>query len=225
MTSPADPVDKRWGVPNWRDQTEYGHYARMSGDQLRWEYLRRNPDYRSDWRLHGHLTGFDAENFDWPRRYGIKWPSDPAVDTRPPFAEGDRLFVPYGADQDSSFEMSALEFVRRAGLSGYVLALIDPAVGIRDNLNRIEAEYSAILRDWREKGSRPGRNQNGDAPQFLRALDAVQSGLTYSIICEILNENLTGRSARPIDESGFKNRVKSARDYAEKITGVPWPRS
>jgi hypothetical protein len=43
------PNAEEWGVPDWRSVANYDPQAR-SGREWAWEFLRRNPDYRSFWR-------------------------------------------------------------------------------------------------------------------------------------------------------------------------------
>lgn len=45
----------KWRVPNWRDEKEYKYVAHdyhspLINDQLRWEFVRRQQQYRDEWR-------------------------------------------------------------------------------------------------------------------------------------------------------------------------------
>ena len=42
-----DQVD--WGVPDWRDAKAYPGWDEIGILGWRWEFLRRNPEYRRDW--------------------------------------------------------------------------------------------------------------------------------------------------------------------------------
>ncbi|MBE9549791.1 MAG: hypothetical protein IMF09_10330 [Proteobacteria bacterium] len=43
-------TNNRWGCPNWKDRESYPHNGDDLSDALwRWEFIRRDPDYRQAW--------------------------------------------------------------------------------------------------------------------------------------------------------------------------------
>ncbi len=60
----------------WHPSAAYLYVLHLDGPTLAWEYLRRHPDYRRDWRRH-HRCG-DAV----ARRWGLHGLENPALDAR-----------------------------------------------------------------------------------------------------------------------------------------------
>ncbi|HBV8384434.1 TPA: DUF2285 domain-containing protein [Citrobacter freundii] len=59
---------------HWHPTAAYLYVLHLDGPALAWEYLRRHPDYRLDWR---HRRRPDAA-----RRWGLRLLEDPALDAR-----------------------------------------------------------------------------------------------------------------------------------------------
>jgi hypothetical protein len=56
--------------PDWRSATAYAYLDNLSPSELAWEFLRRNPDYRSDYRT----TLRDAdEPAEFPELLMLRW--------------------------------------------------------------------------------------------------------------------------------------------------------
>lgn len=63
---------------DWQPPHDYAYCARLSRDQWAWEFLRRNPDYQSDYRR--FITLWRALEADYgapPQRDFARWKQDP----------------------------------------------------------------------------------------------------------------------------------------------------
>lgn len=45
----AAEFDNEWGVPDWRDQSQYPEPNDLTSNLWRWQFVRRMPDYREVW--------------------------------------------------------------------------------------------------------------------------------------------------------------------------------
>ncbi|WP_232793196.1 transcriptional regulator domain-containing protein [Caulobacter hibisci] len=54
----------------WRSAQAYDYVDELSAADLAWEYLRRNPDYQSDFQAPRQASG----QSDWPARWGLRFP-------------------------------------------------------------------------------------------------------------------------------------------------------
>ena len=84
-TVQAQPATDRWKVPNWRDENMYPKVGQVTLDQWRWEFLRRDAEYRNQWEsqrenrhpFHLALEG-DPEDFGfdipyYPENHEDRW--------------------------------------------------------------------------------------------------------------------------------------------------------
>jgi hypothetical protein len=60
----------------WLPSAAYLYVLHLDGPALAWEYLRRHPDYRRDWRRHHRRTGAVAQ------RWGLHALENPDLDAR-----------------------------------------------------------------------------------------------------------------------------------------------
>lgn len=60
----------------WHPSAAYLYVLHLDGAALAWEYLRRHPDYRRDWRHQRGRVGIAA------RRWGLHWLENPSLDAR-----------------------------------------------------------------------------------------------------------------------------------------------
>jgi hypothetical protein len=58
---------------DWRSPAAYEYAKRLESDGLAWEFLRRNPDYRADYRAAPDDDGADARAAVW----GLRFPCGP----------------------------------------------------------------------------------------------------------------------------------------------------
>lgn len=61
-------------APSWYPTAAYLYVLHLDGPALAWEYLRRHPDYRQDWRRRHRL--------DTAQRWGLRLLENPALDAR-----------------------------------------------------------------------------------------------------------------------------------------------
>ncbi|WP_219619875.1 transcriptional regulator domain-containing protein [Caulobacter flavus] len=54
----------------WRSAEAYDYVDDLSAADLAWEYLRRNPDYQSDFQTAPPAR----DEGDWPSRWGLRFP-------------------------------------------------------------------------------------------------------------------------------------------------------
>ncbi|MGV7186992.1 DUF2285 domain-containing protein [Xanthomonas axonopodis] len=69
-----EATDIRQGDP-WHPSAAYLYVLHLDGPALAWEYLRRHPDYQSDWQRRRHRP-------DAAQRWGLRSLEDPALDAR-----------------------------------------------------------------------------------------------------------------------------------------------
>jgi hypothetical protein len=61
-------------APSWYPTAAYLYVLHLDGPALAWEYLRRHPDYRQDWRRRHRL--------DTAQRWGLRLLENPTLDAR-----------------------------------------------------------------------------------------------------------------------------------------------
>lgn len=80
MPSPARDLKaerKAWNVPDWRNPEEYNYVKNLTREQLRWEFLRRDKQYRALSKRSSKLkTHFLLGKFIKPNIRGDKLPKD-----------------------------------------------------------------------------------------------------------------------------------------------------
>ena len=218
-------MHRDWGIPDWHDGAAYKSSEFFSVEALRWEFLRRHPVYRAAWKV--HLEGPRAKcfNFDWQREFGLIAPWEPANRAVPKFMQKQILFVPYGVDDDPEETKRAFDFVVAAGRSGHILAVMDPCLSKEENIRGIEEAYKSLLCEWGET-RKPTRLNSGPVPRYLRVLDArdpdAKTRARHSDIADQFSDEGDGDDA-PTDGAIIQMQSR-ARDLAEKLTGIPWPR-
>jgi len=74
---------KAAGVPDWRDAAAYPTLDELTLEQWRWEFLRRNHDYRRDYfRPRNSFAGEESRARYFERVYHILHPFDPTQSVR-----------------------------------------------------------------------------------------------------------------------------------------------
>lgn len=216
----------RWGIPNWRNPAEYeytnhNHSPRLINDQLRWEFLRRNKDYRVTWQ--------DGESYR--KIFGLIAPIDPSL-------RGDQLdnksilFIdsvfrgspvnmaaPNPSDE-KEFIRSYAEFILQAEQDGFLIIGFDPSQPVRPQINRAElilTKHHKNLLSSNEKISARG-SQVKEPSKLLRTLDAVFEETPPLEIASVIYK----RSGKYADQKAaaraiVHERVKSAQDYWKKV--------
>ncbi len=64
-------------TPDWRNAKAYEGVASLMPREIAWEFLRRNPAYRADFKKSRHMSGDAAEKIS--QRWGLRFIVDPKV--------------------------------------------------------------------------------------------------------------------------------------------------
>ncbi|WP_133648528.1 DUF7011 domain-containing protein [Paraburkholderia flava] len=95
----------------WYPTAAYLYALHLDGPALAWEYLRRHPDYRRDWRRHRHQS-------EVAQAWGLRLLEDPALDARDAhpiwFPDHDTVLQLY-PDADPPPNAAVFEFWRIPG--------------------------------------------------------------------------------------------------------------
>lgn len=76
-------ADEAAGVPDWRHAAAYPSPDELTTEQWRWEFLRRNHDYRRDYFRPSDSFGAEESRARYLERvYHILWPFDPTRSVR-----------------------------------------------------------------------------------------------------------------------------------------------
>jgi Family of unknown function (DUF6499) len=201
-----------WNVPDWRDPAQYPHPRDCSLRQWAWEFLRRNPEYRSLWRE--HIEPF----YDPAFRYQDQdvGPVGPAHDVPADRQAG--LVHRFGLD---SFPPSPDDhrpplFIR-AGLR-YIgerearLLLYEGQIAVIFDLTRpigrqMAAAKKLLTEEKKRSGHREHRNRIEHFVPYLCTLDAVYAGATHTEI-----------GARLFEDQSAETRLFTVRDYWDAAT-------
>lgn len=62
-------------VNDWRSPAAYGHSKHLTAAGFAWEYLRRNADYRQDFRAAAKVRRQNPAPDAFPRRWGLRFPA------------------------------------------------------------------------------------------------------------------------------------------------------
>lgn len=65
-------------MPDWKNPADYNFTAGLTPAEWAWQFLRRNPDYQTDWQwFHATWTVLEAEYGRPPERDFHRWQKDP----------------------------------------------------------------------------------------------------------------------------------------------------
>jgi hypothetical protein len=180
-----------WNVPDWRDPAQYPHPRDCSLRQWAWEFLRRNPEYRSLWREHigpfydpafryqeqdvgpvGPAHGVPHNvQAELVHRFGLdSFPPSPN-DYRPP------LFIRSGLRYTGEREARLLLY---EGQIAVIFDLTRPIGGQMATARRL------FVKEQRQSGHRKHRNRVRLFASYLRALDGVDAGATHTEVGAVL---------------------------------------
>ena len=226
-----------WGVPDWSQGKSYPAPDELPDDLWRWEFLRRNPEYRDDWEIYAWetyatLTGFpydqspDAvltpnnEEFvaDIPhseRRYGLKMCPNPR-NPRPNV--GNLVFENCNVVLKEGEGPRWLEGGWRQDVSvpeGFVLVQFDLATPWSKQEAAAKYQFESLqrARGYTPKSERPKRTRM-NWPIYLRLLDARDQGASWREIAATIWPNQQKDSA---------NISKMYWDQARPLS-CNWPR-
>ena len=161
-----------WGVPNWRDQSAYLS-PKKPLEHWRWQFTRRRPDYREEWRR----GGFEGLR----NKFGYTDSHDPRKE-QPLYYAGPLLqILEVKDDQDQAFETVAL-----TGPSGRISNHLVKVPFDLDRPLSAQVESAAkALRSLQEQlhGKQLQRRLHREKwPLYLRVIDARDAGETWETI-------------------------------------------
>ena len=191
---------------SWHPSAAYLYVLHLDARALAWEYLRRHPDYRGDWRRHRRRSGAV------PERWGLLALEDPALDARdaqpawhPEPAGVVQLHPDLVPPPDASpFDLWQIDGHKHLIHEGQHLALTTSAPGrwrryalapiLVQGMPYVCAVHSddsemPFLVDerapWAHSVARPGRATLLEA-HTLRALDGMLAGATLREVGEVV---------------------------------------
>ncbi len=157
----------KWGVPDWENPEAYEYVKSLEENELRWEFLRRDENYRLDWAI-GETYGY--------MKYELREWCNPAVIGSPDFTQPCEL-VDF-SECDKTKQHLHYASLAQSKLFGAFIFCVDGNSPLKPQLAYITAVHkkyakSALSPTESRKRDKRKNNKNGRAPAFLlRALDA-----------------------------------------------------
>jgi hypothetical protein len=235
---------KKWGLPDWRRGSEYRLW-RQSTWVLRWEFLRRTPDYRRDWQKKTPRAAFKYHlaPANLHERHRVPELIDPATTGIEPvfddqdYRDGERYLrlgtISYGhypvAPPSRPSGMTAetwravcQESSRPRLREGLVQVTFDMRSRLSGQFKRAYKSLREYQEGWLEKERARLEATDGKPPRhswiaLLRALDAdLQNADRSEIWRTIYPRRKSGNPSRDGDRL-----VNSAISYQARITRLP----
>ena len=189
----------------WQPSAAYLYVLHLDGPALAWEYLRRHPDYRRDWRRHNGCAGAVA------RRWGLRRLENPgldACDAHPAWCPEPAGVVQFHPDLAPAEDAVPFDFWHIAGHKhllhdGLHLSLtawlpgrwrrVVLASGLEQGMPYVHAVHDGDSEPhgtdesapWFVSRTRPGRAALLEA-HTLQALDATLAGAALRQVAEAL---------------------------------------
>lgn len=192
----------KWNVCDWDKPQQYEYVERLKENGLRWEFLRRDPNYRKDW-LNRKPYGFmKYELYDW---------HDPSQEAAPKYTQPCHLIDFLKHDQTKQllhYEAMALS----KPLGGFIFS-VDGNHPIKPQLAYIKAVYEKYAKSTHSSAERRKRdkrknNKNGRSPALLlRILDADNEGVSIKVMAEIFG------GENSITEAAMRRTLAFAKGY------------
>ena len=213
-----------WGIPDWRDASAYPTLG-LEGDQTalpdffwKWEFLRRDPQYRQDWQTHRRqahpkVLAFSREDDQtlerdvdfYPEEYPEIWP------------EVWRLIRVYGLARlphPGLARPNLLSF--RAVPEDEVLISIDLAQSLRPQLDNYFRYLKKHQKHGYQKLKRTREVDRQKWPLLLRILDAREVGCPFYQIGQDLLR-ISPKKDKEVIVSNAEAEYNLARDMWKKI--------
>ena len=195
-----------WRKPKWKKRKSYAYTEEFNNAQWAWEFLRRNPDYRKDWkswhapnapvtddqvRHLAEISGFSTVTKENVRAAladvgAKKWhlafacnPFYPVSSGLSPWDIGTRPWEPIMLSKHESLEGFKWLLRRGPHVQAFALALDRPMDRQIDWLKRMIGEYQK--KHGIDIKAVPGSHQE-KWELYLRVLDARAAGATYGQI-------------------------------------------
>ncbi len=163
----AEEYRAEWNVPDWRNSKQYEHVPSLEDNQLRWEFLRRDKKYRTDWAK-GKPYGY--------MEYELRAWRNPAEIGSPEFIQTCRL-VDF-SERDKTKRYLHYAALADSKLFGHFIFMVDGNLPLKPQLAYITEVHEAYAKNAlspaeRRKRDKRKNNKNGRSPELLlRVLDA-----------------------------------------------------
>ncbi|MDJ0944425.1 MAG: DUF6499 domain-containing protein [Kiloniellales bacterium] len=214
------------GTPNWRDEEAYPHPDELSMNEWRWEFLRRNTQYKNDFARpdEDYLLVSKCRHFE--DVYKLADPVDPRYSVRDleslgEKASDDELWFGYDFDEAMKF-LDTLErhiynppseIEQRFGhdLTNYQLYFrIDVRRLLSTQLEKIREVAEDTQKSWYRGKKITRRPRKQKWPLYLRVLDARSVEVSYGTIARelLIHQQQTDQAARDVIK-----QAESLRDY------------
>jgi hypothetical protein len=172
---------KEWGVPDWHNAEAYPRKeSDLTLDQWKWEFLRRSPDYRSQWsskKRYRIPLGFDLKNW-----------IDPRGPAKPKFLRDGCHIVEFDA-KDGWPQKLHYEALKLSGREGVRIFSVDMNYALAPQLQYISEVYAAYRRSYTENPAR--KNVQRERAALLRVMDAYNEGVSISDILDTIYPRTT----------------------------------
>jgi hypothetical protein len=219
---------------NWHNPDDYRFPRNFPAYRWAWEFLRRNPDYHSDWSnalsRFRSKTGEFQEHEDWVERLrrgeDLVFPDDLGADNpddplfRLPVGEvkkwGLRVLVNPLADHpaDLGFHPGGTLHVMKEGASlksrgpAYPIVVFDLRYQLKPQLKALESRLEHAQKSLGLKQAKP-KHHRKLWPRYLRLLDATLDGRTPRQITDVLQHE---------DDSVSEGKIWDQLQAAKKMT-------
>lgn len=205
-------------MTDWRNPEDYAHTRTLSLHDWAWEFLRRNPEYRSDWlELSQEQPRLSAEDFlEAAKRIGAKYGLGMAIDPslRPPESHhfwmiGTSLRVLWGMPDGAEMDKPWPGYPGMAFLVFNLTVLIEPQLQEASRvLHKYQRDLVAFL-GYPEPKATTVRPQTDKYLGYIRALDGREAGASQKTI----GVQLFPESPEPRDIA--RRALKKADDLAK----------
>ncbi|MDY7091331.1 MAG: DUF6499 domain-containing protein [Acidobacteriota bacterium] len=168
-------------MADWRNPEDYTYTQGLTLHQWAWEFLRRNSDYRDDWRAFEaledpimHTAEQSSVYRSASRKWGLAYPVDPSLNATEAdvhFAQAvNHLGLVYGYASDGNELVTVLEFDLEKPIS--------PQVQIAEKyLLQQQGEYAASGRIHPAASKSRPHQQRHLYPVYIRLLDGHLEGV------------------------------------------------
>ena len=218
-------ISSKWGIPDWKDPLAYPNHKNKVDKIWKWEFLRRDSNYRKDWDKHRHsghpfqlavLEEDDSkpisnEDYDfYPEQHPDLW------------GEIRRLLCTYGLPR---LHCPALSFPKHLNFyvvpKDEILIPIDLSRPIQQQLDHFRLYLKQHQKTNQKKEKRYREPDRKTWPLLLRILDAKDAGLTlkeifHNVLKLSIPKKHKGDDQYLISHAGKK--YNAAREMWQKIT-------
>jgi hypothetical protein len=180
------------GIPDWRDPTAYPNPDDLSIFDWRWEFLRRNPDYREAYNRPETAFEDESKSRFFERAYLLRTPVDPRLPVKKYIETISGIFHSGYFDNFVGSGNLSSKYAHKSEINRILCHSSDHDIFFRcDPLKPLEVQFEAFLkiasasqRSLKKKLLRP-RMRKDRWPLYLRVLDALDCQATYSEIAQV----------------------------------------